>query len=227
MSNETNITTAVGILSALRKLIEKRELLKTAFNHGKDGYTTLLLEADENRKLLLIDAPRDRVAMQRLLGSDKVYFSGMLGGSRVRFACVRPVEIKLRNLPAVALNLPTTVTTIQDRESYRVKVMGKYCSVPIPGSGLAKAPIIDISVEGICLQLGTAGNVLSTGQVIMACTLDLGPLGKISCDLEARRVKRILGRGANVGFKFVNMPGRSQALVSQFVTQEERKKLTM
>jgi c-di-GMP-binding flagellar brake protein YcgR len=227
MSNETNITSAVGIISSLRQLIEKRELLKTAFNHGKDGYTTLLLDADENRKLLIIDPPRDRVALQRLLGSDKLYFSGMLRGSKVRFACSRPVETKFRNLPALSLNLPTVVTTIQDRESFRVKVMGKYCSIPIPGSGLVKAAIIDISVEGVCLQLGAAGNSLATGQAVKACTIDLGPLGKVSCDLEARRVKRVLGRGASVGFRFVNMPGRSQALISQFVTQEERKKLAL
>lgn len=226
MSNETNITTTVAIVSSLRQLIEKRELLKAAFNQGKDGYSTLLLDIDEARKLLIVDAPRDSAAVQRLLASDKVFFAGSLRGSKLRFVCPRASATRYRNLPALAFPLPAALTLVQNRECFRVKVIGKYCLTPIPGKGVVKAPIIDISIEGLYLQVGGAGDQLVQKQILKACSFDLGgTFGKVVCDLEVRRVKRVVGRGTGLGCRFLNMPARTQALISQFVTQEERKKV--
>lgn len=227
MSNEKNVTTVVGIVSILRQFIEKQELLNAAFNQGREGFTTLLLDVDPERGIAVIDAPNDPVLIRKLVDAGNVYYSGTLRGSKIRFVSANTREIRHQNYPALSIRIPATLTTTQNRNSFRIKVAGKYCTLPIPGRGNTRVTISDISVDGVFLQAGSAGDDLHPKQVLTGCSIDLGPFGTISCNLEIRRLKRTPGRGIGVGCRFISLPMRTQSLIAQFVTQEERKRIAV
>lgn len=224
MSSEENLTSAIEINAVIRQLIEDRELLNVAFNQGRDGMTTLLLDADSRRGILVFDASRDESTNRKLVSADKVVFSGSMRGTKIRFSSIGAKEIQHRGYPALSIRFPAALLRTQHRSAFRVTSGSAYCTLPIPGKGMVKAPIADLSVGGALLTLNSsAASGFTIGQTLSGCEVHLGSFGKVSCKLEVRTIKLMPSRMTGVGCRFVSLPTATEAQIARFIAQHERK----
>lgn len=210
----------------MRQLIEKRELLTVSFDQGRDGMTTLLLDADQRRGILIVDASRDETVNRRIATARNVTFSGGPPGKKVRFSSVGAKEVQYRGAPALAIKFPASLVRAQNRDAFRASAQGTFCVLPVPGRGSVRVPVLDLSVGGMLLSLNTTvADQFSLHQKVSGCQLDLGSLGKVSCNIEVRRLKLMPSRMTGMGCYFIGLPGSSEVLISRAVAQQQRKSL--
>jgi len=219
----TEATSAIEILSIVRQFIQTRELLNAVFNQSRDSMTTLLLDVEQSQALLIFDASNDPALNRKMIASGKVIFTGSLRGTKVRFSSEGVKETQYRGTAALAIKMPRSITRFQNRGTFRVKASGASCALPVPGMGIVKIAINEISVGGVLLLLNSSADRFMAGQIISGCQIELAGFGKIPCGLEVRRIKRSPGRGIGIGCRFVGMSSANEALVARFVAQEERK----
>jgi c-di-GMP-binding flagellar brake protein YcgR len=223
MDSESEVSSAVEVVHILRQMIKNRELLTASFNQGRDSLTTMLLEADPNRGVLVFDGSGDPAVNRQITAAAKVIFSGSSLGAKIRFSSSGAKEVKHQGASALAIRFPASLTRIQKREAFRVKTgSAAACFLPVPGRGSVKVPVNEISVGGVSLHLTHAEDVFSMGQTIAGCRFELGSVGAINCTLEVRSLKRTPSRMLALGCRFVSLPKSSEALVSRFVAQQER-----
>lgn len=223
MASEPNVTSNVEITSIIHQLIEKRELLSASFNRGQDGITTLLLGIDAQHGTLIFDASRDDAVNQKIIAADTVIFSGVSKGTKIRFSSAGAQATRFRGGPALAITFPKSLTRIQNRGAFRVGTQGTYCMLPIPGRGLVKVPVNDISVGGVQVLLANAAEYFRYRDTISGCQLDLGSHGKVNCNLEVRTIKQMPSRTTAMGCRLSGLSRSHEALIARFVARQERK----
>lgn len=222
MASEPNVTAAAEIAAIIRQLIESRELLNVSFNQNGDTVKTMLLDADARRGTLVFDASQDDAINGKLAAASKVNFSGTLQGTKIHFASAGAKRIVFEGSPALASRFPTALTRVQNRNAYRVRTQGAYCVIPVPGRGIAKVPVTDVSAGGALLTVKNAAEGFSLRQVVPGCQLYLGSFGKIACDLEVRSVRLLSDRTAAMGCRFASLSKASEIQVARFVAQNQR-----
>ncbi|MGE5466021.1 MAG: flagellar brake protein [Ignavibacteria bacterium] len=224
MKDEGAVTSAIEVAYLLQQLIRTKELLNVSFNHGRDSMTTLLLHADRDRDHIVFDGSSDPAINRNIVAAARLTFAGMLHGAKLEFSAVAARELAYRGAPALSVRFPASIKRFQNRESFRVQTRSTTCTVPVPGRGYVSVPVPEISVGGVLLLIDSAEDVFRLGQTI-DCSIELGSLGRIRCDLEVRGFKRMPSRRMGMGCRFARLSRSDEALIARFVSQQERETL--
>jgi c-di-GMP-binding flagellar brake protein YcgR len=222
VASESTLTAAAEIAAIVRQLIEKRELLDVSFNQAGDTMKTLLLDADQRRGILVFDAAQDDAINKKIVAASRVNFAGALQGKKIKFSSSAAQRTVFEGSAALSSKFPSALTSVQKRNFYRVRLQSASCVLPVPGRGIARVPVVDISAGGALLLVSNGADGFSLRQVIPGCQIDLGSHGKISCDLEVRRVKLMPNRSAGMGCRFASLSKASEAQLARFVAQNQR-----
>lgn len=213
------------IVILLRRLTEKRELVRMIFSEGEEAIATAVLEVGEDS--LIIDTAPDPEQLARVLASSSISFDTALERVRIAFFTTRIEACLHDGLPALRIPIPETMVRLQRREYYRV--LTPRCTIQMEHEG--GPPPVSFAVQNVSaggIALIDDGHVLdgSKGAEYSNCELSLpgAQLVVISlCVMNCCDMTLYNGRVARrLGCAFVNPNAAMLALVQRYVSKLER-----
>lgn len=213
------------IVALLRRLTDKRELVRMIFSEGEEAIATAVLEVGEDS--VIIDSAPDDEQLARVLASGSISFDTALERIRIAFFATRIEPCLHDGLPALRIPLPQTMVRLQRREYYRV--LTPRCSIQIEQEGgppPVSFAVQNVSAGGIALIDDEKMLDATKGTEYTNCELMLPGAQSIIatlCVMNCCDITLYNGRMARrIGCAFVNPNAAMLALVQRYVSKLER-----
>ena len=213
------------IAALLRRLTDKRELVRMIFSEGEEAIATAVLEVGEDS--VIIDSAPDPEQLARVLASSSISFDTALERIRIAFFTTRIEPCLHDNLPALRIPLPQTMVRLQRREYYRV--LTPRCSIQMEqedGPPPVSFAVQNVSAGGIALIDDEQVLNSTKGTEYTDCELLLPGAQSIIatlCVMNCCDMTLFNGRLARrIGCAFVNPNAAMLALVQRYVSKLER-----
>ena len=221
------------IISLLRGIGEKNQLIRMLVQGEADVCVTSILEVDEHSNTVLLDCSIDKEQNKRVLASRRLSFETTLDKVRILFAADHMESTVFEGNPAFRMAIPTTLIRLQRREYYRiatpvtnpVRVL-----IPLPAElgGNTTFPLADISCGGISILDNKMILGDSIGKKFVDCRIDLPEIVQVATALQMRNSLdlTLLNNKTNrrLGCEFVNIPRGMLAYVQRYITKLERER---
>ncbi|TFV93995.1 flagellar brake protein [Oxalobacteraceae bacterium OM1] len=231
------VTSRREIVSLLRAMQEKGQLVTMSVRGGSETVVTSVLYVDERLDIVVIDRAPSATTNQRILDSDDVLFETVLDSIRVLFRTEQIHECLFEDRPALQIAIPATMIRLQRREHYRVATPVANpvrCTILIPppeeeGGAPTTVVVALKNISGGGIGVIDEKKLLDTtiGTVYKNCKLDL-PGQPITVNLQVRNSQDLsLPSGKSVrrmGFMFVNIAQPTLAVVQRYITKLERER---
>lgn len=218
------IHSRMEIVGLLRAVAAHREIVTIQFGGAQDFVVSAVLAVNPDFEEIVLDYGADEGAMQRLLRADRLRISTQLDHVRISFGAEGAGAVTFEGGPAFRVRLPDSLLRFQRRDSYRLKIpLGRplLCQVPSAAGGAPLAiKVRDISVAGIGLTDYPPGFLLSPGQVLAGCRINLPELGSLIADVEVMHTTT--GEARRCGCRFKNLPLPMANLIQRYITRIER-----
>lgn len=215
------------ILSLLKNVNQKKQLVRMVFNEGADAIVTSILEVDPDG--VVIDHAPEQRQNERILASENIKFETMLDRIRILFFSTEIEPCIFEGRPAYLIKLPTSLIRLQRREHYRVYTQG--CHVLIPcnteqGSSNIVISMRDLSAGGLGLVDEQMILNNTPGHIYMNCHIVLSDGQTIVSNLKITNSQDIqLANGKHqrrLGCLFHEAPNSMLLAVQRFITKVER-----
>ncbi|MDB5918696.1 MAG: pilZ domain protein [Massilia sp.] len=222
------------IVSLLRNIGEKNQLIRMLVHGEADVCVTSILAVDQDTNTLTLDRSVNGDQNLRILAAKRISFETTLDKIRILFASEGVTETEFEERPAFQIAVPATLVRLQRREFYRMATPVSNpvrAIVPLPeelGGGTAIFPLADISCGGIALldnkfMLGNTIGINYSG-----CRIDLPDIGTVMTTLQVRNSLdlTLLNNKANrrLGCHFSDISRANLAMVQRYITKLERER---
>ncbi len=228
------ITSRREIVSFLRSISEKKQLISLFINDNADVVVTSILEVDAENDTVIIDCSMQEDQNRRIVAAKGVSFETTLDQIRILFSTDKVETCMHDNLPALTIHIPESMLRLQRREFYRINTPLNNpvrCVLPLPddlGGYLTTFPLVDISGGGAGIL---DDNMLlddAIGRNYKACRIELPDVGIILMTLQVRN-SRILTLFNNkktrrLGCIFVDIPKPMLSHVQRYIMKLERER---
>jgi c-di-GMP-binding flagellar brake protein YcgR len=221
------------ILSLLRGIGEKNQLIRMLIKGEADVCVTSILDVDEAHNTVYLDCSIDAEQNKRILASRRLSFETTLDKVRILFATEHIESTAYEGNPAFKIAVPATLIRLQRREYYRIATPVTNpvrVVIPLPEDlgGPTTFPLADISCGGIAIL----DNKLILGDAIgknyLDCRIDLPEIGQVATALQIRNSLdlTLLNNKSNrrLGCEFVNISRGNLASVQRYITKLERER---
>ncbi|MDE1181227.1 flagellar brake protein [Paraburkholderia sp.] len=218
----------------LRNLVNRGDFLTVEYQGGQ--LVTRILDVDVRERSFTFDWGALSVQNHGLLNSPHCRFHASPDGVRVEFATGTPRETRFEGLPAFEADFPEVLFHVQRREYFRVDapVLDPFtCTGRLPETDDAfRFEVHDLSLGGVGMRT-TDQRVaeLPMGAIFQDCLLSLGPLGKLTIDLQLVSHRATdLPNGQTryqLGFRFITLPGSAENTLQRLITQLEMKRRSL
>ena len=221
------------ILSLLRGIGEKNQLIRMLIKGESDVCVTSILDVDEAHNAVYLDCSIDTEQNKRILASRRLSFETTLDKVRILFATEHIESTVYQGNPAFKIAVPATLIRLQRREYYRIATPVTNpvrVVIPLPEDlgGPTTFPLADISCGGIAIL----DNKLILGDAIgknyLDCRIDLPEIGQVATALQIRNSLdlTLLNNKSNrrLGCEFVNISRGNLASVQRYITKLERER---
>jgi flagellar brake protein len=226
------------IISLLRAMQERNQLVSMQADGGADTVVTSILAVDEERNMVVIDRAPGNTINQRLLASDNISFETLLDNIRILFFTEKMGECLYEDLPALYIAIPASMVRLQRRECYRVPtpvISPIRCTVRVPADETTGAPgttvivtLKDISGGGVGLIDEKKLIDNTKGRIYKDCKIDLPGGQAIVVALQIRNSHDLtLTTGKSIrklGCMFIDPPRPMLAAVQRYITKLERER---
>ena len=209
----------------LRRMTDKRELVRMIFREGEEAIATAVLEVNDDS--VIIDSVQDPEQLARVLVSSSISFDTTLERVRIAFFTTKIEPCMHDGLPALRIPLPETMVRLQRREYYRV--LTPRCSIQIEkeeGPPPVSFAVQNVSAGGIALIDDDMVLDTAKGTEYVDCELQLpGTQSVIAtlCVMNCCDITLYNGRmSRRLGCAFVNPSAAMLALVQRYVSKLER-----
>lgn len=221
------------IISLLRAVSARNQLVRMQANNGADAVITSILEVDDANDIVIIDRAPSALTNERILESDEIAFETVLENIRILFFASHIDSCTHDDRPALRMAIPENLIRLQRREYYRVSTpvaSPVRCTFSIPGetgeiTGTVTVPLYNISAGGLAIVDEKKQIPATLGIIFEKCRIDL-PGGSIEAKLELMNIndlKLTTGKTTRrLGFMFVNIPNATLAAVQRYITRLER-----
>ena len=223
------------IVSLLRSLGEKNQLIRMLVHGEADVCVTSILAVDADTNSLYLDCSVDPAQNARIMAAKRLAFETTLDKIRILFSTEQTLSTTTFNGgPALLMEIPDTLIRLQRREFYRMATPVSNpvrATIPIPpelGGGNAMVPLADISCGGIAILDNklVLGNTI--GNKYPSCRIDLPEIGLVTTGLRIRNSLELtlLNNKSNrrLGCEFIDISRGNLALVQRYITRLERER---
>ena len=221
------------ILSLLRGIVDKNQLIRMLIQGEADVCVTSILDVDDQLDTVILDSSIDTEQNKRILTAQGLSFETTLDKVRILFAAERIEPTVFEGNAAFKMVVPPTLIRLQRREYYRISTpVTNPVRVVIELSnelgGGTTFPLADISCGGIAILdnkmiLGDA-----IGKEYVNCRIDLPEIGQVTTSLQVRNSLdlTLLNNKTNrrLGCEFVNIQRSMLAYVQRYITKLERER---
>ncbi|MBP6096159.1 MAG: flagellar brake protein [Methyloversatilis sp.] len=220
------------IVFYLRAMKDRKANVSVYAGRANESFLTALLAIDEQRGVVVFDAPRDEKLMERSARSAPLVFLTSLERVKIQFMVPRCTLVEFEGSPAFEIPLPTRMLRLQRRDYYRLILPPNprlRCLIPTGESGgrMVEATIVDISGGGLAVVAPPSSLSLSVDSLIDNCQITLPEVGTISATLQVRNVFRVTERGGTelrAGCQFIGLPGSADALIQRYILRMEKER---
>lgn len=221
------------IVSLLRTVGARNQLVRVQVNNGADSAVTSILEVDDARGIVIIDRAPGETTNQRLLDSHELAFETVLDNIRILFYASGAQSCVHDDRPALCIPIPENVVRLQRRDFYRVMApvgASVRCTIWVTAASGGAAepavlPLYNVSGGGIAVVDEKKAVPAEIGTEYKNCRIDL-PGGAVEVTLRLMNARDItLGSGKHIrrlGFMFVNLPNSTLAAIQRYITKLER-----
>lgn len=222
------------IITLLRALQERKQILTMHADGGADSVITQVLELDEESGIVVIDRAPSNAVNERMLEGENIAFETVLDNIRILFFAPRLSECIYGDLPALCIDLPTSVVRLQRREHYRVPTPIANpirCTIQIPqeNGNMASTVVVPLqNVSGGGIAIVDEKRLLdnTVGRIYHNCRIDLPGGTLVVATLQVRNCyDTTLANGKTtrrIGCLFVDLPKPMLAAVQRYITKLER-----
>ena len=221
------------IVSLLRGIGEKNQLIRMLILGESDVCVTSILDVDDQLDTVVLDSSIDPEQNKRILASQGLSFETTLDKVRILFAAERVEVTVFEGNPAFKIVVPPTLIRLQRREYYRIATpvtnpVRVVVTLSEELGGITTFPLADISCGGIAILdnkmiLGDA-----IGKEYPNCRIDLPEIGQVTTALQVRNSLdlTLLNNKTNrrLGCEFVNIQRSTLAYVQRYITKLERER---
>lgn len=222
------------IISLLRSIGEKNQLIRMLIHGESDVCVTSILEVDAERNTVILDRSVNQEQNRRIVAATGISFETTLDKIRILFSSELVEECTYDNTAALKIVLPETLIRLQRREFYRMSTPVSNpvrVIIPLPaelGGAATPFPLADISCGGIAIL----DNKLILGDTIgkdyPGCRIDLPDVGIVTTTLQIRNSldMTLLNNKLNrrLGCQFIGLPRAMLAHVQRYITRLERER---
>lgn len=214
------VTEAGRITQLLHQLRARRAAL--AVQAGPEAASSLILEYDATRGLLVLDGLFPPSAQARLEEGSTLGFSSRLDGIAVRGTLQVERLHPHRDGALIVAVAPRSLVYSQRRAAFRVAVDGALPAGHVLYSGSRhRANFLDLSVLGLAARL--PGEIPVDNGARMTCEMNL-PGGGVLTSIEVRSTTRGPGH-VRIGARYLELNRRQRALLEQTTTNLQRNAL--
>jgi flagellar brake protein len=220
------------IVSILRAIGEKRQLVRMIINRGTEVVLTTVLAVDE--ETVIIDCARDPAINKVIADAEQLSFETSLDKISVSFTAKFVEPCIYEGSPAFQFDVPSTLTRLQRREFYRINTPltnPLRCAIPMPediGGGIYSVSLVDISCGGIAILDDKKVLDKTIGRDYYNCKLDLTGIGSIVTTLQVRNSQEMAllnGKTTRrLGCQFINLPNSMLNSVQRYIMKLERER---
>ena len=217
------------ILTLLRDIGKRNQLVRMIFNDGSEAIVTSILKIDETNNTVLIDCAPGQLQNQRILESGSIAFETMLERIRILFFVNRIEICEYEGQQAFCIDLPMSLVRLQRREYYRV--ITPRCTIQITHAinqrtSTVTVPVQNVSAGGIGIvdEAKVLDNTI--GHIYKDCRIALPGGAVIVAPLDIRNLQdTTLVNGKSIrrmGCVFVDLSKPMMASVQRYITKLER-----
>lgn len=223
------VTHLPQIVGLLRRLRDQRVLLSVRVPGHDETFNSLLLQVDPDKNIVLLDELNPKAGHELVKESKQIRVKCQCQGIELGFLCSVEVGKDKSGISIYRAALPDSITYMQRRGSYRVRV-GMSMSVPIvlpseTSQTDIEGHLFDLSIGGLGANLPMEPP-LKHGQIIETCTISLPKNESIQVELEIRFVRLDeQHRTQRIGAAFLHLDTQQKNRIRRFVTHLEREML--
>lgn len=215
------------IVGLLRRIIDDRTLLSVTVPGVERRYSSMILGLKPEDRILLLDELNSPEGHKQLSEARKLTAHCRCQGVQLSFSC--EVEVLKRPEGAVyKTNIPTSVTYLQRRAAYRVRIplaMDIPVAVPLEDEKVLEGKLYDISTLGIGVAIQDQPPVRKD-QSFPNSVIRIRDANHIKVEIEIRHVVTDEhGKPVRFGARFIDLTSEQKQAVRQFVTRMEREAL--
>lgn len=233
--HDYEVTSRREIVSLLKSIGEKKQLIRMLVHGEADVCVTSLLDIDPDTDTVILDCAVTPAQNARALAATGLAFETTLDKIRILFAADKLSQVSYKGSPALSMPIPDSLIRLQRREYYRMPTPVSNpvrALVPLPfdlGGGVHAFPLADISCGGIAildnkLQLGET----AIGAQFEDVKIELPEIGTVTTNLQIRNLMNItlLNNKTNrrLGCEFVGISRGNLAAVQKYITRLERER---
>ena len=233
--HDYEVTSRREIVSLLKSIGDKNQLIRMLVHGEADVCVTSLLEIDPDADTVILDCAVTPAQNARALASTQLAFETTLDKIRILFAADKLSQVSYKGAPALSMPIPDSLIRLQRREYYRMPTPVSNpvrALVPLPielGGGVHAFPLADISCGGIAIL----DNKLQLGETAIGARFDdvkieLPEIGTVTTNLQIRNLMNIslLNNKTNrrLGCEFVDISRGNLAAVQKYITRLERER---
>ncbi len=215
------------IQAILDRLVRERTLTTVEFGDGL-AIVSRVLGVRRGANALVFDVARDAAANDALLASRTLAFVTELDRIPIAFETGPPRAIAMRDGPAAAVDLPSSITRLQRREWFRAELPVNppvRCTVLDDRGNASPAQAVDLSGGGAAVIVDD-GLPVEPGRD-HELILSLPEIGPVALDATLRTVRRAGAPGdaaaakLRLGFRFESTPPRTVGQILRYVQRLE------
>jgi c-di-GMP-binding flagellar brake protein YcgR len=222
------------IVFYLRGIKERKANVSLYAGRSSESFLTAVLDIDEARGIVVLDAPRDDALLEKALKSSPLVCLTSLEKVKVQFMVPRCSAAQFDGGAALEIPLPTRILRLQRRDYYRLAVPSAprlRCLIPASdGHGnsngrLIESTIVDISGGGLAVVAPPSSLNLTVGGLIEHCQITLPEVGTLVATLQVRNLFRVAVPGGSelrAGCQFVDLPAAADALIQRYIMRVEK-----
>jgi c-di-GMP-binding flagellar brake protein YcgR len=222
------------IVSLLRQIGEKKQLIRMKIKGEADVCVTSILEVDGDEGVFVLDRSINREQNERIVQARGVMCETYLDKIRILFSVNSVRDTEFRGASALAAEIPASLIRLQRREYYRMPtpVTNPVPAVlPMPfelGGGNATFPLADISCGGVALLDNKMMLNSTIGQTFTNCRIELPEIGTVTTSLQVRNALDVTmlnnKTSRRIGCMFVDISRGNMAAVQRYITKLERER---
>jgi c-di-GMP-binding flagellar brake protein YcgR len=222
------------IVSLLRQIGEKKQLIRMKIKGEADVCVTSILEVDGDEGVFVLDRSINREQNERIVQARGVLCETYLDKIRILFSVNSVRDTEFGGASALAADIPASLIRLQRREYYRMPTPVTHpvpAVVPMPfelGGGNATFPLADISCGGVALLDNKMLLNSTIGQTFTNCRIELPEIGTVTTTLQVRNALDVTmlnnKTSRRIGCMFVDISRGNMAAVQRYITKLERER---
>lgn len=231
------VTVPLEIIGLLRALERRQALVRMHVQDRPISVVTTILDVDVQDNKVILDHAAAEDLNQIFIRADFVRFETALDSVPIFFSSSSIEACTHDGLPALAIDIPASLSRLQRRESYRVSIPAlepALCTIVegasangtlSTGDGIS-VELRDISSSGLAIM--DYGKIINyePGTLYHNCLLDLPRVGSFPITIRVVRcINEVLPSQRNcrrIGAEFVDLPNAVLIMIQRYIGMVER-----